>query len=291
MNRIADALERARKEKPQDLESHASGIAELRQQAVRASEVRYTQTRRVEVSREFLHSRRIVTGSETGPYAAAYKILCTQIVQRLHENNWNAVAVTSPGTGEGKTITAINLAIGLGLEVDQTVLLVDANLRQPRIHECFDLPPGAGLSDYLLKGTALAEILVHPSGLGKVVILPGGRPIVNSSEMLGSRRMMELVKELKSRYPSRIVVFDLPPVLSAADALAFSPYVDAAVLVAGECETGQDEIVRALEMLGATRVIGTVLTKSRAAGVARDAPQQRRGWFSRRREERFEPEI
>jgi Mrp family chromosome partitioning ATPase len=158
------------------------------------------------------------------------------------------------------------------------VLLVDADLRSPRIHKYFDLPPGPGLSDFLLSNTPLEDILVHP-GLGRFVILPGGKPLFNSSEMLGSQKMMALVQELKSRYPSRIVLFDLPPVLSAADALAFSPYVDAAVMVVEEGGTGRDDVLRAAEMLGSTRLIGTILNKSRQPAAAPET--QARSWFGR----------
>ena len=264
MDRIADALDRVRQEagpvgvirpnrtaRPRP-ETHVTG----------PGEIRYTRTRTVTVSRELLREQRIVAGFEPGSYKDSYKILCTQVLQRLRENGWNALAVTSPGAREGKSLTAINLAVSLALEVDQTVLLVDADLRSPRIHRHFGLPTGSGLSDYLISNTPLEDILIHP-GIGGFVILPGGRPIVNSSEMLGSQKMMNLVQELKSRYPSRIVLFDLPPVLSAADALAFSPYVDAAILVVEEGGTDRDEIKRAAEMLGSTNIIGTVLNKSR----------------------------
>ena len=100
--------------------------------------------------------------------------------------------------------------------------------------------------------------------------------------MLGSAKMAELVQELKSRYPSRIVVFDLPPVLTAADALAFSPYVDAALLVVEEGRTPRDDVVRATEMLASTKLLGTVLNKSSVhdEAEASETPWWRR-WFVR----------
>ena len=280
MDRIAEALDRARQDAEPVGVIRSNRVTRLREDAEAASvEIRYTRTRTVNVPKETLREQRIVSGFESGAYKDSYKILCTQILQRLREQNWNALAVTSPGAREGKSLTAINLAISLALEVDQTVLLVDADLRAPRIHRHFGLPAGAGLSDYLISNTPLEDILVHP-GIGRFVILPGGVPIMNSSEMLGSQKMMNLVKELKSRYPSRIVVFDLPPVLSAADALAFSPYVDAAVLVVEEGGTDRDEVQRAAEMLGSTHLIGTVLNKSRQIEIEHD-DHGRRGLFGR----------
>lgn len=282
MERIADALELARQNAAPAGVIRSNRVTRLHEeedQPPTAAEIKYTRTRTVTVPAEMLREQRIVAGFDSGGYKDAYKILCTQIVQRLRDNGWNALAVTSPGSREGKTLTAINLAISLGREVDQTVLLVDADLRSPRIHRYFGLPPGPGLSDFLISNTPLQDILVHP-GLGRFVILPGGKPILNSSEMLGSQKMMSLVQELKTRYPSRIVVFDLPPVLSAADALAFAPYVDAAVMVVEEGGSDRDEVQRAAEMLSSTRLIGTILNKSRQAEIV-PAEERRPGWFGR----------
>ena len=264
MERIREALGRAREERERsglgfggsNLPAGQKGIP---QNAV--DQIEYTQTRTIKVSKDFLREQRIVSGLEQGVFTDAYKILCTQVLQKMRDNNWNALAVTSPGENEGKTLTAINLAISLAMEVDQTVLLVDADLRHPSVHQYFGQKPGPGLSDYLTSGMPLEDMLIHP-GIGRFVILPGGKPLSNSSEMLGSPRMAQLVQELKTRYPSRIVLFDLPPLLSAADALAFAPYVDAALLVVAEAKTKTEDITRAAGLLGSTNLIGTVLNKS-----------------------------
>ncbi len=284
MDRISDALERARENAVPVGVIRSNRVARLREEipdspaAENPARIRYTQTRTVHIAPEILREHRLVDGFGAGRYRDSYKILCTQVLQRLRENDWNALAVTSPAGREGKTLTAINLAISLSHEVDCTVLLVDADLRAPGIHRCFGLPAGPGLGDYLCGGVALADVLVHP-GIDRLVMLPGGTPLPNSSEMLGSQKMMNLVQELKSRYPSRIIVFDLPPVLSAADALAFSPYVDAAVLVVEEGGSDREQVQRAAEMLGTTRLIGTVLNKSRQAGSA--GATRKPGWLAR----------
>lgn len=264
MERIKEALERAREERAQS----GSGFGNMSQPfSARAKttdsieQIKYTQTRNITVSRDFMREKRLVSASEPGIYTDSFKILRTQVLQRMRENNWNALAITSPGENEGKTLTAINLAISLAMEVNQTVLLVDADLRHPSIHQYFGVNEGPGLSDYLTSDMPLGDMLVHP-GIGRFVFLPGGKPLMNSSEMLGSPKMAQLVQELKSRYPSRIVLFDLPPLLSAADALAFAPYVDAALLVVEEARTRKEEVTRAAELLGGTKLIGTVLNKS-----------------------------
>ena len=286
MDRIADALERARENAGPIGVIRSNRTTRRREENGDAGSgrIRYTRTRTVTISAEVLREQRIVGGFESGAYKDSYKILCTQILQRLRHNGWNALAVTSPRGREGKTLTAINLAISLAQEVDQTVLLVDADLRTPHVHRYFGLPAGSGLSDFLIGNASVEDILVHP-GIARFVILPGGGALLNSSEMLGSQKMMSLVQELKTRYPSRIVIFDLPPVLSAADSLAFSPYVDAAVLVVEEGGTDRDDVHRAAEMLSSTRLIGTVLNKSRQVKSVGYPPQQTDQpgrWFRRK---------
>jgi capsular exopolysaccharide synthesis family protein len=204
---------------------------------------------------------------DKGPFVDAFKILRTQVMHRLRENDWNVLGVTSPGHGEGKTLTAVNLAVSLAMETAQTVLLVDANLRNPSVHEVFGLDDCPGLAEYLLDNELLEDLLVHP-GIGRFVLLPGGRAISNSTEILTSPKMLALVEELKHRYPSRIVIFDLPPLLHTADVIAFSPYTDALLLVVEEGKTTAEELQRALSLVKNSRpVLGTVLNKAGQMGT------------------------
>lgn len=278
MERIREALARAREERAHagmsvGIANQPAGMKSSGNNTV--DRIEYTQTRTVKVARDVLRDKRVIAGFEPGIYTDSYKILHTHVLQKMRENGWNALAVTSPGQNEGKTLTAINLAISLAMEVDQTVLLVDANLRHPSVHQYFGMRDEPGLSDYLVSDTPLEEMLIHPD-IGHFVILPGGRPLLNSSEMLGSPKMAELVQELKNRYPSRIVLFDLPPLLSVADALAFAPYVDAALLVVEEAKTGNEEIARAAGLLNSTNLIGTVLNKSLEPDIRAKTSG---GWF------------
>jgi protein-tyrosine kinase len=261
MERIKQALEKAREDRLRTGAPTVMGGSQTA--ATPVTQISYSQTRTQDVQKNFLREQRVITGQEKGGAGDAYGMLRTQVLQRLNENNWNALAITSPGNGEGKTLTAINLAISLAQEVTYTVLLVDANLRHPSVHTYFGLTPEKGLSDYLTSDVPLSSLLINPAGIERFVILPGGAALGNSSEMLSSPKMKQLVEELKERYRSRIILFDLPPLLSSADALAFSPYVDAALLVLEEGKTPEEEIQRAVELLQNTQLIGTVLNKSR----------------------------
>lgn len=270
MDRITQALQRAREEREQFAPAAATAPA-----GATPETITYRQTRTVDVPTARLRERRVVSAFEPGAFVDSYKIAHTHVLQRLREHGWNTLAVTSPGDREGKTLTAINLAVSLAQEVNHTVMLVDADLRHPSVHTFFDIPAKRGLSDYLLGEAVLPDLLVHPAGIDHFVILPGGRPLANSAEMLGSPRMARLVDEIKRRYASRIIVFDLPPLLSSADALAFAPYVEAALLVVEEAATPADEVRRAAELLQKTTLIGTVLNKSRRGPRISTEPRSR----------------
>jgi capsular exopolysaccharide synthesis family protein len=222
----------------------------------------YSRTRSLDIPPSLLRQQRVMAASDKGPFVDAIKILRTQVMHRLRENNWNVLGITSPGHGEGKTLTAVNLAVSLAMETTQTVLLVDGDLRSPSIHEVFGLENSMGLADYLLDGQPVEDLLVHP-GIGRFVLLPGGRAISNSTEILTSPKMLALVEELKHRYPARIVIFDLPPLLHTADVLAFSPYTDALLFVVEEGKTTAEQLQRALSLVKNSRpVLGTVLNKA-----------------------------
>jgi capsular exopolysaccharide synthesis family protein len=260
MERIKQALERARMEQLRQVGS--TPMRALAHAEPPESHITYIHTRIEPTSPTALKRNRVVAGTETDEITAAYKMLRTQILQRMVAKDWNALAITSPGPGQGKTLTAINLAMSLAREAHHTVLLVDFDMRRPAIHRYLKLNVKYGIGDVLTKNVPLSEVLVNP-GIERLVVLPGREPMQNSSELLASPRMAKLVKDLKSRYPSRIVIFDLPPLLSADDAISFAPYVDAALLVVAEGVTTKEELEHANTLLGNTPVIGTVLNRSR----------------------------
>lgn len=277
MERIRKALEQATRDRAQ-----APGIAPAGPRpggtpADLSTGVRYTYTKVVEVPQNVLAENRLIAAVPGHEYKDAYRMLRTRVLQSMRENNWTSVAVTGPATGCGKTLTSINLAISLAMEVTHTVLLVDLDLRKPSVHEYFGYRPEHGLTDYLLRNVPIQDILLTP-GIERLVVLPGREALQNSSEMLRSPKMVALVNELKSRYPDRLVVFDLPPILAADDALAFAPYTDSMLLVAEAGGTSRDDLQKALAVLKGTPVIGTVLNKAHAAKGSY-------GYYSRQRAE------
>lgn len=264
MEQLQSALERYKQQSSGRPSSPPGGKATVRSVP---PPIVYARTRTIELAEEVLQQRRILAGFEHGPFVESYKMLRTQVMHRLRENGWNVLAVTSPNEREGKTLTAINLAISLAMEASQTVLLVDADLRAPGVHLVFGLEDCAGLTDYLHDEVPVEDVLLHP-GIGRFVFMPGGRPIPRSAEALTSPKMVALMEELKHRYPSRVVLIDLPPLLTSSDALAFAPHTDALLLVVEEGRSTVDEVEEALRLLkGAAPVLGTVLNKAGRSGL------------------------
>lgn len=256
MDPYTRAIERVRQEQGQEMAVEG-------RRALVPTDIVYTQTRQVDLYPGWLKQHRIISGDSQDEVARAYKVLRTQVSQRMRQHGWRTLGVTSPGQGEGKTLTAINLSISLALERNQTVLLVDANLAQPSVHSYLGVDVEQGLREHLLDGTPIQQILVHPRIPG-LVILPGSAPLSSSSETLSSRPMLQLVQELKRRYPMRWVIFDLPPVLVSDDVLAIAPYLDTMLLVVEEGKTMRPELARAAELVQASNqnLIGTVLNNS-----------------------------
>ena len=221
----------------------------------------YTRTRKETVSRETLKKNRIVSLFYGDAIADQLKIMDTQVLESLNGKNGNSLIITSPGTGEGKTLTSINLAISLSQKIDRTVLLVDTDLRNPAVHKYMGIEAQKGLSDYLLGEAKIPELLINP-GIAKLVLLPGGRPMSNSTVLLGSPKMKMLVDELKSKYPERIIIFDTPALLTSADTLVFSSLVDGILLVAEAEKTSKGDIEKAVSLLKDKPLIGTVFNKA-----------------------------
>lgn len=266
MDRIKQALERARAERAG--QSAVSPSPQQRPVAAPRTEtqIQYTETRVFSSPPSVLKNKHVIAGLGPGAVADAYGLLRTRVLQRMRQNSWNALAITSPSAGDGKTLTAVNLAVSLAREVNHSVLLVDLDLRRPSVHTYFGYQPASGLADYVLNDKPLSEILFNPS-IERLVVLPNRKPIANSSEVLSSPRMVELVSELRSRYPERLVIFDLPPLLLTDDALAFSPYIDALLLVIQEGKTKREDLVRASEMLTEVNVLGSVLNRAQDPGL------------------------
>ena len=205
-------------------------------------------------------------GLKNDPHANVFRLLRSNVLMQLREKNWTSIAVVAPTAECGKTFVTANLGIALAMEVNQTVLIVDADLRNPQVGWYFGLDVEKGLLDYLQTDIPVADLLVNP-GFDRLVVLPGKHTTSVSSEMISLPKMTSLVDELKTRYQSRIVLFDLPPLLTSDDALLFMPHFDAALLVIEDGKTTPDEVRQSLSILDQTNLVGTVLNKAKGAAL------------------------
>jgi exopolysaccharide/PEP-CTERM locus tyrosine autokinase len=190
--------------------------------------------------------------------AEEYKKLKSLVVKMTRSDVFrNTLVVTSTLPGEGKTVTALNLALTLAQEYDHTVLLVDADLRKPMIHKYLGIEPEIGLAHCLRDGVPIEQALVK-TGLGKLVVLPAGDTIADPVERFASQRMKEIIAELKGRYRDRYIIFDTPPVLPFAEAQILGAEVDGVIFIIRERHVKAFEIQKALESLKAVNLLGAV---------------------------------
>jgi len=226
--------------------------------------INYTRTRKVSITPEVMQERRLVMGLKNDPHTGVFRQLRTNVLRQLRDKNWSSLAVVSPTAECGKSFVTSNLGIALAMEVNQTVLIVDADLRNPGIAWQFGLDVEKGLLDYLHSDVDVEDLLVNP-GFNRLVVLPGKGTTTVSSELLSLPKMNSLVHDLKNKYESRIILFDLPPLLSSDDALLFMPHFDAALLVVEDGVTTPEEVRRSLAILEETNLAGMVLNKSQGS--------------------------
>jgi len=218
----------------------------------------YSQSRAIELDPNVLANNRLVAMIPDSPEIDFYKVLRTRIQHHTNGQGGLSIMITSALPGEGKTVTSINLALTFAMEYEHTVLLVDGDLRMQRIHEMMGYESDKGLLDYLLGKCPLSDLIVWP-GVEKFTVISGGRRTYESSEIINSPRMRELVEEMKSRYPKRYVIFDVPPVLAGADAMDFAALVDWIIVVVRAGQTSMQDVNRALQLLPAEKLLGLIL--------------------------------
>ncbi len=267
MQQIEKALAKAREQRKSLAGDESARVGESRALVRRPRRIVYEATRIEKVPLNTLRENRVVAGLSQSSEADLFRVLRTQVLQRLSARGDNTLGVTSPNAEEGKTLVAVNLAVSLALDVNRTVLLVDLDLRRPSIPDYFGLTVEQGLTDYLFDRAPLSDCLINP-GIERLVLLPSGRPMRNSSEALSSPSMVDLARELKARYPDRLVIYDMPPLLASDDSLVFLPQIDASLLVVQEGKTSADDIQRALDLLDGENLLGTVLNRSAEQGFS-----------------------
>jgi len=196
--------------------------------------------------------------------AEQYRSLRTRLGHAEGAGGLRTILITSPQKGEGKSVTAANLALTMAQELQRRVVLVEADLRKPSLHHLFGLPPGPGLSEYLTGAAELKDAMrfVPEQNL---TLLPAGTTPINPAELFGSTAMRRLLDHLRTRFER--VILDTPPVLPLADVAILAPLVDGSLMVVRAGFTPKPAIENALRAFDASRLLGVVLNES---GVEQD---------------------
>ncbi len=261
MSRIEEALKKAalqRSQQPQD-QAVSGHIATVGTQPSTPASIKQRVSALLDVVPLKMNHLMLATARDekTAVVEEYNKLRSTLIALTTGEIFRNTIMVTSTVSEEGKTMTALNLAISLAKEHDHTVLLVDADLRRPSIHQYLDIKPEFGLVHCLRDNLPIEKALIK-TGVGKLVILPAGEAIKEPVDLLSSKRMKAIVKELKQRYPERYVIFDTPPALPFADAGVLASVVDTTLFVVREGKPKLEDLVETLEEFKRHHLLGVV---------------------------------
>jgi capsular exopolysaccharide synthesis family protein len=197
--------------------------------------------------------------------AEQYRSLRTRLTRSENGRAVRAIIVTSPNKGDGKTLTAANLALTMAQEFQQRVLLIDADLRRPSIHRLFGIAETPGLSDVLMGGAALEDALVTVRD-HRLTLLPSGIIPMHPAELLGSSTMRRVLDTLRTRF-DRILI-DMPPVAPLADVAIASTMADGVLMIVRAGVTPKPAIERALSGLDVSKVLGLVLNDAGQASAA-----------------------
>lgn len=257
MDRIREAVTKARRVRSGG--AQAAGDAPL--QRFQHSPLRPTETF-AEVACDFdrFAEHRIIS-NEQDPVLNAYRVLRTRVLQKMEEKNWRTLAVVSPGSGAGKTVTAINLAIAVGSKQGSRATLVDLDFYRPRVASYLGVLEPPSILDYFEGAASLADVTVKPD-LPDVLLIANERVSRKGAEHLTSAKADELIARTVNDYGSRIVVFDMSPMLGCDDTIAFLPKVDCVLFVVASGQSREPEIREALRLLNGVNVVGTVLNKA-----------------------------
>jgi capsular exopolysaccharide synthesis family protein len=222
---------------------------------------------RVEPAAPTLAPARLVRGAQLDPILSAalspgtpaaeqYRALRTRVVHRDHGASVNVILVTSPGRGEGKSLTAANLALTMAQDFQRRICLVDADLRYSRLHTMFGFSDTPGLADVLAGRAPLADVLIRLEDQ-QITMLPAGRASAHPAELLGSSAMRQAIDTLRSQF-DRVIV-DAPAAAPLADIGILTPLVDRVVLVVRAGATTKPAIDEAAANIGPDKLLGVVL--------------------------------
>lgn len=265
MERIQRALELAHVRRAVETEPPLTGHSPLEERAMlraAAHAAGPTELPRLAIDRAKLRARKIVFPEESTAAAHAYRMLRAQLLQRSRSNGLGAIGIVSSASGEGKTLTTLNLALSLAADPNYNVTLVDLDLRRPSVAETLGVAPPMGLETWLAEEHPVSSVLYGLEGIERLSLVPTLAPLAAASEALAGSRTRDLIEALRTMEGRRLLIVDLPPALLSDHVLTVSSLLDGFVLVVTEGKTRREDVERVFELLGRDRIVGTVLNRS-----------------------------
>jgi protein-tyrosine kinase len=227
-------------------------------------------SRRVEIDFDLLASAGIVSpNAPRSQIADQFRVIKRPLISNAMGKgasviaNGNLIMVTSALAGEGKSFTAINLALSIATELDNTVMLVDADVARPSVLRVLGLPPSPGLLDLVLDDSIDMSSVLLKTNIDKLSILPSGTPHERATELLASDAMIQLLDNVARRYSDRIVIFDSPPLLLTTEARVLASHMGQIVMVVKAESTLKSDVLHALSTIEACPVKLVVLNQAR----------------------------
>jgi non-specific protein-tyrosine kinase len=208
-----------------------------------------------EARRHFQHHRLTVLGDPQSIASQQYGILQLKVQRWMEQTGGRVLLVTSAAGGEGKSLTALNLAMALSSSVEGRVLLVDCDLRRPQVHARLGLKDAPGFSDLLAMPDR--DIGSFVSKVGNLYVMPGGSQLSDSVGPFSPRRTRTLLAHLKEEY--QLIVLDSPPIVPIADSHVLAGLADGVIVVIRARQTRRELLQRAIESLGVSNILGVVL--------------------------------
>lgn len=269
MERIKEAIQKAKSQqagatlaaKQEGFSNRGKQKEEGAQASDSLEQLQYQNTPTVTLNHDWLEKNRIVAGNKNERASWSFDLLRTQVMHKMEEHGWRTLAIVSPTPAAGKTVVSVNLAMSIAQQSHKTALLVDFDLRRPKVGQYLGLPMEKSLNEYFSGNATISEIMVNPE-VPRFVVLPTRAPVSKSAEVLASPATQQLITDLRERYDSRIVIFDLPPILSADDAISILPKIDCVLLVIGNGMSKPAEVEETMHYINSSNLLGVVLNKS-----------------------------
>jgi len=271
---VAAITARSSSSGPQKLEPSPPAVLRPRQRQLASGED--AGARRVELDLRKLSAAGFITpDAKRSQLADEFRVIKRPLIANAKRTSGpsipraNLIMVTSALPGEGKSFTSVNLAMSIAMELDSTVLLVDGDVAGPSLSKLLGLPRSPGLIEVLTDDRLTITDALLKSNVEKLSLVPAGAAHDRSTELLASQTMADLLDEMSSRYPDRIIVFDSPPLLATTESRVLATHVGQVVVVVEAEKTTHSSVTHALSTIDKCEVVMMVLNKAPRSEVGK----------------------